>query len=436
MTREHTYGTWRKQKGWMPLNVVDARGSYFYDSHGKEYLDLSSQLMCSNLGHRNEAVMKAITEQALKLPYVSPSFTCEVRAKATEALLQVFPERLTKFFYSTSGTEANEAAIKIARMYTGRYKVISRYSSYHGSTGGSIAATGDLRRWYAEPVGKIDGVVFAPDAYCYRCPLGLKYPECGVACADYVDYMIRREGNVAAVIVEPVVGTNGVLVPPDEYLPRLREITQKHGVLLIADEVMSGWGRIGEWFAVNRWNVVPDIITTAKGVTGAYMPLGVTATTTEISEFFEEKYFAHGHTYEAHPMALAPVAAVVSEYRRLNLLEESKRKGRLLGAMLEQLKAKHKCVGDVRGLGLFWAVELVKDRETKEPLNDMKDKYEGSPLVVDRVTKSMMEMGVYAMGWVSHIVIAPPLIVTEEELQKGVDALDRSLNIADELVAR
>lgn len=403
------------------------------DAQGRRYLDFSSQLMCSNLGHKNTAVMNAIADQAMKLPYVSPSFTCEIRARATEALMQVFPQKLAKFFYSTSGTEANEAAIKIARMYTGRYKIISRYLSYHGSTGGSIAATGDVRRWYAEPVGKIDGVVFGPDAYCYRCPLGQKYPDCGIACADYIDYMIKREGNVAAVILEPVVGTNGVIVPPDEYLPRVREITRKHGVLLIADEVMSGWGRVGEWFAVNRWKVEPDIITTAKGVTGAYMPLGVTATTKEISDFFEERYFAHGHTYEAHPMSLAPVPAAISEYKRLNLLEEAKRKGRILGDKLHELKRRHRSIGDVRGLGLFWAVELVRNRDTKEPLNDIRDKFDSKPLVVDSVTKKMLEYGVYAMGWVSHIVLAPPLIVEEAELEKGVEVLDRSLAIADDL---
>jgi len=242
-----------------------------------------------------------IAEQASLLPYIAPSFTCDIRARATKSLLEVLPEGLEKLFFSTSGTEANEAAIKIARFYTKKYKIISRYTSYHGSTAASIAATGDFKKVYAEPAGKIEGVVFAPDAYCYRCPLGLNYPDCGIACADYIEYMIEHENNVAAVIVEPVVGTNGVIVPPDEYLPRLREITEKNGVLLIADEVMSGWGRTGEWFAVDNWKVKPDILTTAKGVTGAYMPLGVTATTREIAEYFEDNYFAHGPYVEAHP---------------------------------------------------------------------------------------------------------------------------------------
>jgi taurine--2-oxoglutarate transaminase len=283
-----TYGTWRFQSGWKPLHIVDAEGCYFTDSSGRRYLDFSSQLMCSNLGHKNKAVIDAICRQARTLPYVAPSFATDTRAELSELLLKVLPPRLEKFFFSTSGTEANEAAIKLARLYTGKYKIISRYRSYHGSTAGSIAATGDFRRWAAEPAGKIDGVIFGPDAYCYRCPLEKTYPECGIACADYIEYMAKHENNVAAILVEPIVGTNGVIVPPDDYLPRLREISEKLGILLICDEVMSGWGRTGEWFAVNHWkNVRPDILTTAKGITGAYIPLGLTATTKEIANYFE-----------------------------------------------------------------------------------------------------------------------------------------------------
>lgn len=431
ITKKYTYGTWRKQRGWEPLNVVDAEGCYFIDSKGKRYLDFSSQLMCSNLGHKNRNIIKAIEKQAESLAYIAPSFTCNIRAEATKALLEILPKGLDKLFFSTSGTEANEAAIKIARLYTKKYKIISRYTSYHGSTAGSIAATGDFRRWYVEPEGKIDGVIFAPDAYCYRCPFNLSYPDCGLACADYVDYMIKHENNVAAVIVEPVVGTNGVIVPPDDYLPRLREITERHGVLLIADEVMSGWGRTGEWFAVNHWNIKPDILTTAKGVTAAYMPLGVTATSREIAEYFEDNYFAHGHTYEAHPMTLAPVPAVINEYKRLDLLKSVKEKGEYMGRALNDLKERHKSVGDVRGLGLFWAVELVRSRASKEPFNTMRDKFEGKQLIVDKITKSMIEQGVYVVGWVNHLVLAPPLIADYSDIDKGIDALDKALKIAD-----
>jgi taurine--2-oxoglutarate transaminase len=435
-TVKNTYGTWRYQRGWKPLHIVDADGCYFSDSNGKRYLDFSSQLMCSTLGHKNKAVIDAICDQAKKLAYIAPSFACDVRAEISELLLQILPKGLEKFFFGTSGTEATEAAIKIARLYTGKYKIISRYKSYHGSTAGSIAATGDFRRIPIEPSGKVDGVIFAPDMDMYRSPFGVEFEERAKASAQYIDYMIKNEGNVAAILVEPVVGTNGVLVPPKEYLPMLREIADRRGVLLIADEVMSGWGRTGEWFAVNHWKVIPDILTTAKGITGAYIPLGLTATTKEISDHFEDHYFAHGHTYEAHPLTLAAGVAAIKEYKRLDLINEAKRKGEYLGKMLKELRDKHECVGDVRGLGLFWAVELVKNRGTKEPFYEASDKLAGKSSPLDRVSSEMMMNGVFVQSWLSHFVIAPPLIVTEKEIDDGVEALDDALKITDALVSR
>lgn len=431
VTARHTYGTWRFQRGWKPLHVVSMEGCYFTDAAGKRYLDFSSQLMCSNLGHGNKAVIESIAEQARKMAFLSPGFACDVRAELAKLLLEVMPPGLEKFFFTTSGTEANEAAFKMARLVTGKYKIISRYASYHGSTAGSIAATGDPRRWAVEPTGKIDGVIFGPDAYCYRCPLGKEYPGCDVACADYLEYMIKNESNVAAIIVEPVVGTNGVLVPPDEYLPRLRRICDDHGVLMIADEVMSGWGRTGEWFAVNHWKVRPDILCTAKGVTAAYVPLGVTATTRKIADYFEDHYFPLGHTYEAHPMTLGPAIATIQEYRRLDLIHRSRKMGEVLGSKLKALAAKHPSIGDVRGMGLFWAVDLTRDRKTKEPFNTRVEKISGKPLVVDKVAAEMMKQGVFCQAWISHMVIAPPLIITEAEIDEGVRALDAALAIAD-----
>jgi len=431
ITAQYTYGTWRKQGGWKPLHVVDAEGSHFTDGSGKKYLDFSAQLMCSNLGHKNPAVIESIAKQAKELAFVAPGFATDIRAKLAKLLLEVLPKGLDKFFFATSGTEANECAIKMARAYTGKYKIIARYASYHGSTAGSVAATGDLRRWYAEPTGKIDGVIFGPDMNCYHCPFGQKHPECKTLCVEYFDYMLEREGNVAAVIVEPIVGTNGVLVPPDDYLPRLREITKKHGVLLICDEVMSGWGRTGAWFAVDHWKVQPDILCTAKGITSAYVPLGLTATSSEISRFFDTNMFAHGHTYEAHPLTLAPAIAAIEEYRRLDLIQRANTMGAYVKKGLEKLRALHPSIGDVRGKGLFWAVDLVRNRETREPFNTMKQKYEGKPLLIDRITADLMARGVYCMGWVSHLVIAPPLIITEAEVDAGLAALDEALKIAD-----
>lgn len=423
----HTYGTWRYQRGWKPVHVVGAEGCWFTDAAGKRYLDFSSQLVSCTLGHGNRAVIDAIAEQARTLAFIGPQFTTTARAELSRLLLDVLPKGLTKFFFTTSGTEANEAAIRIARLYTGRHKILSRYTSYHGSTGGSIAATGDFRRWPVEPVGKIDGVIFGPECNCYRCPLGREHPGCAVACADYLEYMITHDSNVAAVIVEPIVGTNGVLVPPPEYLPRLAAIAKKHGVLLIADEVMTGWGRTGAWFAVNHWGVRPDILTTAKGITASYVPLGLTATTEEIAAHFDDHYFPLGHTYEAHPITLGPAVATIREYQKHGLIERSAAMGKLLGKKLSALQKKHACIGDVRGLGLFWALDLVRDRKTKEPFNTPQDRLDRKPMAIDQITAKLMSKGVFVLGWISHLVLAPPLIVSEEELEIGVRAIDEAL---------
>lgn len=434
LTAQYTYGTWRFQKGWKPLHVVDAEGCYFVDGSGKRYLDFSSQLMCVNLGHKNPAVIKAIIDQARQLPFIGPGYATDVRAELSKLLLEVLPKGLEKFFFTTSGTEANEAAFKIARMVTGKTKIIARYRSYHGSTMGSIAATGDPRRWAMEPAGKIPGVIFAPEVNCYKCPLNHHYPECGIACVEYIEHMIENESDVAAVLVEPVVGTNGVLVPPKEYFPRLRQICDAHHVLLIADEVMSGWGRTGRWFAVDNWDVTPDILTTAKGITSAYVPLGLCATSKAIASYFDDHYFSHGHTYEAHPITLAPAIATINEMKRLNLVDRAATLGPYLERKLIDLKFHHRSIGEVRGLGLFWAVELVKNQTTKEPFNTYADKVSGAPLIVDKVAAEMMKNGVFLQAWVSHFVIAPPLIITKEEIDAGIQALDAALKIADEAV--
>jgi taurine--2-oxoglutarate transaminase len=434
ITRETNYGTWRFQRSWKPMHIADAEGCWMIDGAGKRYLDFSSQLMCVNLGHKNPAVVEAIAQQARELAYVAPGYATRARAHLSEKLLEVLPAGLNKFFFTPSGTEGNEAAFKIARMYTGKTKIISRYRSYHGSTAGSIAATGDPRRWAMEPGGKANGFVFAPETNCYNCPIKHTYPSCGIACVDYIEHMIRNESDVAAIILEPVVGTNGVLVPPPEYFPRLRAICDKYGVLMIADEVMAGWGRTGKWFAVDHWDVKPDMLVTAKGITSAYVPLGLCATTTKIADYFQDHYFSHGHTYEAHPITLGPAAVTIEEMQRLKLVERAAELEPYVRQKLEALKAKHPSVGDVRGLGLFFAVEIVKNRETKELFNTMNDKVEGKPLVVDQIAAKMMAQGVSIQAWVSHFVIAPPLIVTKEELDLGIAALDEHLGIADALV--
>jgi len=331
---QHTYGTWRKQAHWKkPLLITDAEGVFMFDAEGNRYLDLSSQLMCSNLGHKNQAVIEAIVKQAEKLPYVAPGFTTEALASAINALRSVLPEPLERFFFSTSGTAANEAALKIVRQRQApNYKILSRYRSYHGATPGGLTFTGDPRRIIAERARcTVEGVRFAP----------------------------------------------GRIVPPPEYFPLLRGICDEHGVLLIADEVMSGWFRTGKPFAIEHWGVTPDILTTAKGCTAAYTPVGLTATTGEIADFFEEEPFDHGHTYAYHALSLSAIPAAVREYKRLMDSGLPQRVAAHLREKLYTMGERHPSVGDVRGIGHFWALELVKNRRTKEPFNVKADKFTG-----------------------------------------------------------
>lgn len=432
---ELTYGTWRRQKGWQPFVMVKAGDSYFEDEQGKKFLDMSSQLMCSNLGHGNRRIKNAIIDQLDRFEYAQPSYATEIRAKVASELRDILPSTLVKYFFGSSGTEANEAAIKTIRMFfqkERKIKIISNYNSYHGSTMGSVSLTGDFRRIPVDTFYSSPWIIHTPLPYCYRCPFKLKYPECDIACADYNQYVIKEEGNVGGMIIEPVTGTNGVIVPPDGYMKKIREITKENDVFLVADEVMSGWGRTGEWFAVNNWKVEPDILTTAKGITGAYVPLSLMATSRRISDYFDENYFAHGHTYEAHPVALSAAFAAIREYKEKDLIRRAKELGNVLKKRLEEIKERHRSVGDVRSIGLFGAIELVKNRENKTPFNSYTDKLAGSPMLTDRIARKAMEEGVYVNNWLNHFVIAPPLIIQEDELLHGMEIIDRSLTIADE----
>lgn len=431
VARDSAYAGWQVHGSWDPIQVVRAEGVRFWDDAGKEYLDFASQQVAMNLGFGNGAVLRAMARQSGELPYVNPAMTSRVRGEVSDLLRQVLPPGLTRFFFSTSGTEANEAATRIARLATGRHHILARTRSYHGSTAASIAISGDPRREATPASARVGGGDFAPDCYCYRCPFDLTYPSCKLRCASEVDAMLERDGDVAAMIVEPVVGTNGVLVPVPEYLPMVREITQRHGVLLIADEVMTGWGRTGAWFAVDHWKVVPDILTTAKGLTGAYAPLALTATTEEVSRRLEGRFLPLGHTYEAYPVGLAAAGAALREYRRLDLIEKSRRDGVHLLERLHDMQSHHPSVGEVRGLGLFAAIELVSDRTRRIPFNTGSDLTSGHPLAVDAVRAELLREGVYALGWVSHLLIAPPLTISKEDLDRGLDAIDRALKITD-----
>lgn len=430
LDREYIVGNWGYQSLYKPINVVEAEGSYFFDDMGNKYLDFSSQLISCNLGHKHKDMVESIQRQAEKITYFSPAFATEPKAKLAKMIGEVTPKNLKKVFFSTSGTEANEAAIKTIKL-KGGFKIISRYRSYHGSTYGSITLSGDPRRLPAEP--GVPGIIHAPDAYCYRCPFGKEYPDCGIMCAEYIEEMIEMEGEdrVGGVVVEPIPGSNGILVPPDEYLPRLREICTETNTLLVSDEVMTGFGRTGAWFGVDLWGVEPDLITMGKGITASYIPLGATVMKKEVAEFFEENYFAHGHTYTGHALACAAGVTALEVYKRDKLIEKAKKVGETLGRRLRELGEDHVSVGDIRGKGLFWGMELVRNRKTKERFSTRADKLKMAPTMLDRVRKEAMDKALYVMGMINTLMIAPPLTVREEEIDEGISVLDAALKISD-----
>lgn len=422
--KEYVFGTWSFQNEVQPTEVTHAEGSQFTDADGNTFIDFSSQLMCSNLGHSANRVANAIAEQAHEAAYVAPNYTTEARAKLGKKLAEVTPGNLSKTFFSTSGTEAVEAAIKIARFYTGKQKILSRYRSYHGATYGSISVTGDPRRLKAEP--GIPGTIKAPDPYAYGSTLD------PMESVEYIDEMLELEGDtVAAVLVEPIVGSNGILVPPEEYLPRLKEIAHEHGALLIVDEVMSGFGRTGEWFGADVFDVEPDIMTMAKGLTGAYQPLGATIVNEEIADHFDENMLCHGHTYAGHPVAVAAGLETIKTYQEENLIDRAGEIGEYLENRLEELAAKHPSVGETRGVGLFRGIELTKHPEKRVPFGKREDKISQGTTVVDEVTATAYEHGTYVANMINTLIIAPPLTITEAEIDEAVQALDAGLEVSD-----
>ena len=430
LNREYTFFSWSVQGQTNPIPVEKAEGVYFWDSDGKRYLDFSSQLMNTNIGHQHPKVVKAIQDQAAKLCFVHPGSATEPRGLLGKKLSEVTPGNLKKTFFTLGGSEANENAIKIARFYTGRYKILSRYRSYHGATYGSVALTGDYRRLAVEPA--MPGNVHFLDPFCYRCPFGLEKESCKRQCIAHVDEMIKYEGpdKIAAIIMEGVVGSNGLIVPPDDYWPRIREICNKYRILLISDEVMSGWGRTGKWFAVDNWGVTPDIITTAKGITSGYVPLGAVIVSEPIARFFEDKYLYAGLTYNGHALACAAALATIQVYEDDKLIENAVRVGKFLGEALEGIKGRHLSVGDVRYIGLFSAIELVSNRETKAVF---------PAEVMGEVGKVLRQNGLFtfimANNMGSIVFIVPPLCITQEQVAEGLAIVEKALVVADKAAA-
>src|SRR5437867_12918675 len=366
--KRYVLHSWSVQDAIDPLPVAGAEGCWFWDYDGNRYLDFASQLVNVSIGHQHPKLIAAIKEQAEKLCTIGPPMATEPRSQLARLLSEVTPSELAMSFFTNGGAEANENAVKLARWYTGRHKIVVRYRSYHGATGGSITLTGDPRRWPAEP--GIPGVVRMFDPYTYRCPAG--HPDPCPVCtgAPHLDEILQYEGahTVAAVLLETVTGTNGIIVPPNGYLQSIREVCDRHGILLVCDEVMAGFGRTGKWFAVDNWNVVPDILTLAKGINSGYVPLGAMVVREQIADWVRSRYFAGGLTYSGHPLACATGVASIEAFQEEGIVENAAAAGDVFRSELARLADKHPSIGDVRGLGCFWGLELVKNRETREPL--------------------------------------------------------------------
>jgi taurine--2-oxoglutarate transaminase len=419
LCRRHTIFEWSAQGKTEPIPMARAKGVYFWTPDGKRYLDFNSQLMCVNVGHGDERIVRAIQEQAAVLPYANPFMATEVRARLGAKLAEIAPGDIDVFFFTNGGAEANENAIKIARAVTGRHKILARYRSYHGGTAGAMALTGDPRRWATEP--GMPGVIHVLDPY-HGVARGWDSPDAALAMLEEI---IQLEGaqNIAAFFLETVSGTNGVLVPPDGYLQGVRELCTRHGILMVCDEVMAGFGRTGEWFAVNHWGVVPDIMTMAKGLTSAYLPLGAVGMRRAIADHFRDRVFPSGLTYNSHPMGCAAALATLRAYEEDDMIGNARRLGPVMNALLEELAAKHATVGAHRSIGLFGIVELVKDRKTREPLAP----FGGTSETMRRLGVYLREEGLYTFVRWHTFFTNPPLCITEAELREGFGMIDRAL---------
>ena len=427
LTKRHTLFEWSAQSKVDPIPVAGAKGSYFWTPEGKRYLDFNSQLMCVNIGHGHPKVIEAIKRQAETLAYANPFMATEPRARLAAKLAEITPGDIDVFFFTNGGAEANENAIKLARFFTGRHKIMARYRSYHGGTAGAISLTGDPRRWAAEP--GIPGVVHVLDPY-HGIQRGWDSADDALA---NLEETIELEGpsTIAGFILETVVGTNGVLVPPDGYLQGVRELCDRYGILMIADEVMAGFGRTGKWFAVDHWGVVPDLITMAKGLTSAYVQLGAVGMRREIADSFNDRVFYGGLTYNSHPLACATALAAIEVLEDEGLIERAARMGERLKVHHEQLAAKHPSVGATRSIGLFGVVELVRNRQTMEPMAP----FNGTSDEMVALGKRFREDGLYTFTRWNYFHTNPPLTISEEELAEGFEIIDRALEITDAAVA-
>jgi taurine--2-oxoglutarate transaminase len=426
LSRKHTLYEWSAQSKVDPIPVARAEGVYFWTPEGKRFIDFNSQLMCVNVGHGDRRVVQAIQRQAAQLAYANPFMATEPRARLGAKLAELAPGDIEVFFFTNGGAEAVENAIKIARSVTGRHKILARYRSYHGATAGGMTLTGDPRRWANEP--GIPGVVHVLDPY-HGIERGWDTAEQSLAMLDEV---IQLEGpsTIAGFILEPVTGTNGILIPPEGYLQGVRELCTRHGILMICDEVMSGFGRTGEWFAVNHWNVVPDLLTMAKGLTSAYVPLGAVGMRREIADRFRDKPFPGGLTYNSHPLACAAALATIAAYEEDDLIVHAKQMGELMRSIHVDLEERHPSVGATRSIGLFGIVELVRDPRTRQPLAP----FNGTSDEMVALGRFFRQEGLYTFVRWNTFFTNPPLCITEKEMREGFLIIDRGLEITDKAV--
>ena len=431
MHANHYLQSWSKQGG-KPKVITGAQGSWFWDSDGKRYLDFQSQLVNANLGHQHPKIVEAIKAQADKLCYVGPNFANEARSELAALMTEVTPQNLTATFFTTGGAAANETAIRLARHYTGRTKIIARYRSYHGATGGTLSLTGDPRHHLTR--ADMPGVVRMMDPYCYRCPMGHSDPaHCPVSRGGpHLEEILQYENpnTVAAVILETVVGTNGIIVPPDGYLQSIRETCDKHGILLIMDEVMAGFGRTGKWFAVDHWGIEPDILTAAKGINSGYVPLGTMSVSKTLADWLRDYPMPGGLTYAGHPLACASGVAAIRAMEEEATLDHATRMGALMRQELSRMMDRHPSIGQVRGLGMFNGIELVKNRTTRAPLVPFAAKGEAAKPMSDMMSFAMQN-GLYLSFYSNVIRLTPPLNISDEDMMTGLSILDRTLEIAD-----
>jgi taurine--2-oxoglutarate transaminase len=434
--RAHVFHSWSAQALIAPVPIAGGIGAEFWDDDGNRYLDFCSQLVNLNLGHQHPRMVEAIKAQADRLCTVAPIFASDVRSEAARRICSHAPSGLEKVFFTNGGAEANENAIRMAKLHTGRHKVLSTYRSYHGATAAAIAATGDPRRWANEPT--VSGSVHFFGPYLYRSAFGAttEAEEAERALA-HLEAVVSLEGpdTIAAVLLETVVGTNGVLVPPDGYLAGVRGLCDRHGIVLIADEVMVGFGRVGEWFAVDRWQVVPDLVTFAKGVNSGYLPLGGVIISESIAATFAERAFPGGLTYSGHPLACASAVESIRIFEDDDLVGRARRLGdEVIRPALEKVADRHPSVGEVRGLGCFFAIELVRDPHTREPLVPFNASGEVAAPMNELMT-ACKQRGVWPFAHFNRLHVAPPLVIEEDELRRGIDAIDDALASADAVVS-